>query len=91
MGQANVSTVKWDRETTLDAWREYWQKHRLTPNQVRAHHSRNISVFSAEDVKEAGRLVSAVVKYVGSAAEANKILGIIVDRKRKQQIELSSK
>ena len=91
LGQAHVSTVKWNRETTLDAWREFWQKHELTPSQVRAHHSRNISVFSSDEIKEAGRLVSAVVKYVGSAAEANKILGIMVDRERKRQIELLSK
>jgi hypothetical protein len=85
LGQAHVSTTKWDRATTLESWKEFWLKHGLTPNQVKAHHSRNISVFSADEVKEAGRLAVSVVKYIGSAAEANRILGITVDRKRKRQ------
>ena len=89
LGQAHNSTTKWDREETLKSWKEFWLKHGLTPNQVRAHHSRNISAFSEDDFREAGRLAVSVVKYVGSATEANRILGITVDRKRKKQRALT--
>lgn len=84
LGQAHLSTTRWDRERVLIVWARFYQEHNRTPNQVRAHHARGIGTFTPETVELAGRLVNAVVKHVGGAAAANQALGIIVDRKRKR-------
>lgn len=84
LGQAHVSTTRWDRATVLAAWEQFYKDHGRTPNQVRAHNARGIGEFTPEAVELAGRLTSAVVKYVGGAPAANQALGIIVDRKRKR-------
>lgn len=59
---------------------------RITPNQLRAHQARGIGTYDSETVKEAGRLTSAVVKYVGGATAANEALDITVDRTRKPRL-----
>uniref|UniRef100_UPI00195471A1 hypothetical protein n=1 Tax=Klebsiella pneumoniae TaxID=573 RepID=UPI00195471A1 len=80
LGQEHASTTRWDRDTVLAAWALFYKNYGRPPNQMRAHHARGIATFSTEVVNEAGRLVSAVVKYVGGAAAANEVLGITVDR-----------
>jgi hypothetical protein len=83
LGQEHVSTTRWDKNAVLSGWAQFYKDYGRTPNQMRAHHARGIATFNPEVVKQAGRLVSAVVKYVGGAAAANQALGITVNRARK--------
>ena len=84
LGQAEVSTQQWDRDSALAAYRSFYDKHGLTPQQVRHNHRRKAdSSISEEDASEAIRVASAVEKYVGGADAANEALGIRIERQVK--------
>lgn len=75
LGQPEASTTKWDRASVLSAWHSFWQTHGLTPNQMRGA-VRSGAKFDQAALREAGRLVSAIVKYADGANAANSELGI---------------
>ncbi|AZI37870.1 hypothetical protein [Caenibius tardaugens] len=82
LGQAEASTTIWDRAAALAAWKAFWAKHGLTPSQVRGA-ARGGEAVDDATLREAGRLVSAIVKYADGADAANSALGIVpVTRKK---------
>lgn len=83
LGQSDVSTLQWDRASTLSRWQAFWEKHGVTPNQVRHTTRRGSSPFSKDVVLQANNLSIAVVRYLGGADAANKELGIEPTRERK--------
>lgn len=89
IGQAEVSTQQWDRESALSSYKEFYDKHGLTPQQVRHNHRRKADAsVSEKDVLEASRISSAIEKYAGGADAANEILGIKVERQVKWPKEI---
>jgi hypothetical protein len=84
IGQGEVSTQQWDRESALSAYKEFYERHGLTPQQVRHNHRRKADLmFSKKDSLEAIRISSAIEKYTGGADAANKVLGISLQRQTK--------
>jgi len=83
LGQAQASTSSWDRESAIEAYRNFFNMYGVTPGQVR--HLRRIEDhrFTEDVVQKAGRVSSAVEKYASGSAEVNRLLGIKVSRKRK--------
>lgn len=75
LGQSEVSTVKWNSDTVLERWKAFRKTHGMTPNALRARAARGQGQFAPEVVREAGRLVSAVNKYVGGSAAADEATG----------------
>jgi len=89
IGQAEVSTQQWNRESALSAYKEFYDRHGLTPQQVRNNHCRKAdSLFSKEDALEAVRIASAIGKYADGADAANKVLGISLQRQSKWSKEV---
>jgi hypothetical protein len=86
LGQAEVSTVKWDRETVLERWKVFRETHGMTPNSMRARAARGQGQFEPETVREAGRLVSAVNKYVGGSAAADEATGFRPNRRKPRKL-----
>ena len=84
IGQAEVSTQQWDKGHALAAYKAFYEKHELTPQQLR-HKNRRKADFSVseEDVLEATRIASAVQKYAGGASAANESLGIKIAKQVK--------
>lgn len=82
--QESVSTRQWDKESALNSYKIFYEKHGLTPQQVRhLFRRKSDSRFSESDSFEAQNIASAVNKYFGSAKSINEILGISVDRQGK--------
>lgn len=75
LGQAHVSTTKWDREKVLEHWKAFRERHGMTPNAMRGRAQRGLGQFSEEVIAEAGRLSAAVAKYAGGAAAADEATG----------------
>ena len=83
LGQAHISTVAWDREAALAAYRKFFDTHELTPHQVRGSRRKDTAQFSTDAIKEAARICAAIDKHAGGAVAANQALGIDVVRGRK--------
>ncbi len=84
IGQAEVSTQQWDKKSALAAYKAFYDKHGLTPQQVRHNHRRKSELrISKEAVLESARISSAIEKYAGGADLANETLGIQVERQVK--------
>ncbi len=82
LGQANVSTVKWDREKLLERWKAFRTLHGITPNSMRARSQRGQAKYSVESLREAGLLAAAVSKYAGGAAAADEATGFKPNRRK---------
>lgn len=84
LGQAEASTQQWDRESALLAYKKFFDKHGLTPQQVRHSYRRKAgSLFSEKDALEALRIASAIEKYADGADATNKALRINPQRQIK--------
>lgn len=84
IGQAEVSTQQWGKESALSAYKAFFDKHGLTPQQVRHKNRRKRDIgFPNEIALEAARIASAIEKYVGGAELANEALGIQIERQVK--------
>lgn len=83
LGQGDVSTLQWDRESALARWLAFWQAHGATPSQVRHSTRSGASQYAPEVVREAGNLTHAIVRYADGADAANSALGIVVDPTRR--------
>jgi len=67
--QEQVSTIDWTREKVLEAYREFIERHGMTPDQARQRYKRK-GELSAEIEREASKNVMAVHKCVGDALAA---------------------
>lgn len=84
LGQEEASTRQWDRDSALAAYKDFFERHGLTPQQARQLNRRKKDARVSEDVaKEAARISSAVEKYAGGADAANDLLGIKPERQTK--------
>lgn len=90
LGQAHVSTVKWDRETVLERWRAFRTAYGMTPNAMRARVARGQGQYPPDAVREAGLLAAAVNKYVGGSAAADEATGFKPNRKKPRRFPLKS-
>ena len=82
LGQAHVSTVKWDREKVLERWKAFRELHGITPNSMRARSARGQGVYPADAVVEARLLVAVVPKYVGGSEAADQATGFTPHRRK---------
>jgi hypothetical protein len=85
--QEQVSTIDWTREKALEAYREFIERHGMTPDQARQRYKRK-GELSAEIEREASKIAMAVHKYVGGALAARQCLGIDLVRGRKWTREM---
>jgi len=83
LGQAHVSTVKWDRDTVLERWKVFREVHGMTPNAMRARHARGQGQYAIDVVREAGALAVAASKYVGGSAAADEATGFKPNRRKR--------
>lgn len=81
LGQPNVSTIEWDKNSAIAAYQKFYDEHGLTPGQAR-HIGKKGGNVSSEQAAEAARIDNAVLKYAGGAATVNELLGIVIDRTR---------
>lgn len=83
LGQSNVSTQQWDRNSALKAYKEFYEKHSLTPHQLRHLARKKRQSIQKHDALEAASLSAAIEKYVGGVDIANTELGIAPKRQTK--------
>jgi len=83
LNQPHVSTATWDHSSAISAYRCFYEKHNMTPGQVRHFRRTKSKPFSNDVMKEAARICSAVNKYSGGSAAVNRLLGIEIVRNRK--------
>lgn len=81
LGQSQVSTIEWDKNSAIAAYQKFYDKHGLTPGQARQI-GRKGGDISRELSADAARIDNAVLKYAGGAAAVNELLGIVIDRTR---------
>jgi len=81
LGQSQVSTIEWDKDSAIAAYKNFFDKHGLTPGQARQI-SRKGGNISREIAADAARIDNAVLKYAGGTAAVNELLGIVIDRTR---------
>lgn len=82
LDQSYVSTIEWDKESAISAYRKFYDEHGLTAGQAR-HMGKAGKEISPELVAEGTRIDNAVLKYAGGAAAVNKLLDIVIDRTRR--------
>lgn len=78
--QSNVSTKEWNTEKALDEYKKWYEKYNLVVGSARARYRRGQIQLTKEEYNWACCIESAVLKYIGSALEAQKILGIEVKK-----------
>ena len=83
LGQTENSTLQWDKEKAIAAYKNFYNRHGKTPGQMRNENRKINKEFSKEVVDEGIRISSAVLKYAGGANEVDIILGITKDRTTK--------
>jgi hypothetical protein len=79
IGQSEHSTKQWDRETAIAAYKAFYDKHGMTPHQMR-HSKRRATHDSPPDAltSEAINLAAAISKYAGGVAAVHAELRIEV-------------
>jgi hypothetical protein len=80
--QGDVSTEAWTREKVLDEYKKWYEKYNIVVGAARARYRRGQIQLTKEEYNKACCIEMAILKYVGSAVEAQKILGIEVKRPR---------
>lgn len=84
IGQSDVNTQQWDRHSAIAAYKVFYERHGLTPNQIKNKKRRkNDDTISESVALEAIRIASAVEKYAGGSAVVNGELGIAITRQTK--------
>ncbi|WP_433968333.1 hypothetical protein [Tunturiibacter gelidiferens] len=82
LDQEQVSTIDWTAEKALEAYREFTERHGMTPDQARQRYKRK-GELSAGIEREASKIAMAVLKYAGGAVAARESLGIDLVRGKK--------
>jgi hypothetical protein len=84
IGQADLSTSQWNKESAVAAYSKFFDEHGLTPHQARhAVKTGNDSPVSRETAKYAACICTAMGKYAGGVQQANIDLGIVTVRRSK--------
>ena len=84
IGQSDVSTQQWDRDSAIAAFKAFYELHGLTPNQAKNKNRRkNDGTISENIALEAIRIASAVEKYAGGSEVVSSELGISITRQTK--------
>lgn len=83
LGQSDASTVLWDKEKAVAAWKMFFDKHSMTPSQYRSRAQKGKIEADSATLREAGRLCSAIQKYAGGADTVNKAVRVDAPRSRK--------
>lgn len=81
--QAEHSTVSWDKESAVQAYKKFYEEHQLTPDQARHLYEKGDSRISEDTYKLSGRIANAVNKYAGGTKQLNEQLGIEIRGPRK--------
>ncbi|MBS8239128.1 hypothetical protein DYI22_01255 [Marinobacter lipolyticus] len=77
--QEEGSTIQWDRETALKAYKDYYDQYGIVPGQAK----RLREGVTREMQKKSGQILGALNNHYGTAAKANDELGIVIDRAKK--------
>jgi hypothetical protein len=80
--QSHVSTIEWDKDSAISAYRKFHEVHGLTPGQAR-HINRKGGAVSSKLAAEAARIDNAVLKFADGAVAVNELLGIVIDKTRR--------
>ena len=83
LGQGDVSTISWGKESAIEAYKTFYKEHGLTPGQVRHEGRKKNGELSEELLKKAACIDHAIRKYAGGTRVVNELLGIIIERPRK--------
>lgn len=84
IGQSQASTLQWNKESAIAAYRDFFEKHGLTPNQARSKNRRIKDGSIADSVAlEATRIASAVEKYAGGSQAVIDELGLSIEKQIK--------
>lgn len=85
LGQPEHSTQKWDRETALAAYREWYAAHGRSPASMRKMHQRGKLTMTEPELKIAANIAHACRKYVGNTEQVHTMLGLPLSRKSPQR------
>ncbi len=83
LGQADKSTKLWTKEKALAAYMDWFERYGFTAGQARAKQKAGDSSLSVKEYRTATNICSAVHKFIGGTAKANKLLNITIDRQRR--------
>jgi hypothetical protein len=83
IGQEEASTQHWDKDSALVAYKAFYDRHGMTPQQARHAYKQGDSRVTYDDSLKASNIASAVQRYAGGANTANEALGIQVERQVK--------
>lgn len=84
--QGHVSTEVWNKEKALDEYKKWYEKYNILVGSARARHKRGQMQLTDKEFKRACCIEAAILKYVGSAKEAQRILGLKVEYQRVKNI-----
>lgn len=79
IGQEAISTQQWDKGSALAAYKAFYDRHGMTPQQARHAYKQGDAKISYGDSLEANNIASAVQKYAGGADTAHEVLGILTE------------
>ena len=81
LGQGHNNTTQWNEDMAINAYRDFYTQHALTPNQVKSRKVRDPkSGITQEMYLVAVNIAAAVQKYAGGASKVNDLLGIHPNR-----------
>lgn len=83
LGQNHHSTEAWSRESAISAYKAFFDKFGMTPDQCRSLRRSGDPSLPSDLSKRAANICFAVRKYAGGTAAVNQELGISIDRTRK--------
>lgn len=77
--QGEMSTRQWDRETAIEAYKNFFEEHGFTPEQARHKFSRH-GELSVDIYRESAKISIACQKYAGGAEAVQAILNLNVSK-----------
>ncbi|MBT3303351.1 hypothetical protein HOB87_11345 [Candidatus Woesearchaeota archaeon] len=89
IGQEGNSTITWDKEKTLYEFNKWYAEYGYTPSAAAQRFLRGQINISKEEYNRAARINAAIHKYIGSALQACKILGIKPSRNKSSRFYLN--
>jgi hypothetical protein len=82
LDQEHFSTTEWTREKSIEAYKEFFERYEMTPDQARQQYIRKGDVRKGMYL-EAAKIAAAVGKYADGAKAVRESLGIDLVRKVK--------
>jgi hypothetical protein len=80
--QSQVSTEAWTKDKVLEEYKKWYEQYHISVGSARSRYKRGQIQLSKEEYNRASGIEMAVLKYVGSAGEAQKLLGIEIKNHR---------